>query len=161
MHEYLLESPRLKWACCKEWAVKRQCSGCSNMTSGFLELNHMLLALTYNLLPCQLLAECLDLVLPISDKHPSFLALFSFGNPYKLWYDNRIFFSLSAYERWKQVFSWANSAPLGSKDFSISIFLPFWQEISTCENFDTYHTLYSSGYYPFKMYKSLLKGCFY
>lgn len=54
------------------------------MTSGFLELNHILLVLTYNLLPCQLLAEYLDLVLPISDKHPGFLPLFSFGNPYKL-----------------------------------------------------------------------------
>lgn len=92
MHEHLLESPRLKWACCKEWAVKRQCSGCSYVTSGFLELNHILLVLTYNLLPCQLLAEYLDLVLPISDKHPSFLPLFSFGKPLKLWYVNRISF---------------------------------------------------------------------
>lgn len=84
MHEHPLESPWLRWACCKERVVERQCSGCSYVTSGFSELNRILLVLTYNLLPCQLLAEYLNLIIPISDKHPSFLPSFSFGNTYKL-----------------------------------------------------------------------------
>lgn len=91
MREHLLKSLCLKQACCKERALKRQCSDCSSTTSGFLELNHILLVLTSNLLACQLLAEYLDLILPISDKHPSFLPLFSFGDPYRLWYVNGIF----------------------------------------------------------------------
>lgn len=161
MHEYLLESPRLKWSCCKEWAVKRECSGCSYMTSGFLELNHILLVLTCNLLPCQLLAEYLDLVLPISDKHPSFPALFSFGNLYKLWYVNRIFFHW-VLMRDKSRFLAEQTVP----HLVLKISLYRCSCHSDKKKYQpvrilTRITLCTSLCYPFKMYKSLLKGCFY
>lgn len=161
MHEYLLESPRLKWSCCKEWAVKRQCSGCSYMTSGFLELNHILLVLTCNLLPCQLLAEYLDLVLPISDKHPSFPALFSFGNLYKLWYVNTIFFHW-VLMRDKSRFLAEQTVP----HLVLKISLYRCSCHSDKKKYQpvrilTRITLCTSLCYPFKMYKSLLKGCFY
>lgn len=158
MHEYLLESPRLKWSCCKEWAVKRECSGCSYMTSGFLELNHILLVLTCNLLPCQLLAEYLDLVLPISDKHPSFPALFSFGNLYKLWYVNRIFFHW-VLMRDKSRFLAEQTVP----HLVLKISLYRCSCHSDKKKYQpvrilTRITLCTSLCYPFKMYKSLLKG---
>jgi len=69
------------------------------MTSGFLELNHILLVLTYSLLPCQLLAES---ILSLS-----YLSLINTLASYPYFpvathinfYMSIEYFALSAYER--------------------------------------------------------------